>query len=63
MSCLNESKSLREKSYLCTIGHLKIFQRAGGSQLEDIIVEGGQPNDDKKEDKGGEGGSKMAEIV
>ena len=45
---------------VCRIGHLKIFQK-GGSRLEDIIVEGGQPNDDKKQTKGG-GGSKMAEI-
>ena len=65
MSCLNESKSLREKSYLCTIGHLKIFQR-GGSRLEDIIVEGGQPNDDKKKTKGGRGvknGRNLVDVI
>ena len=46
---------------ICRIGHLKIFQRGG-----DIIVEGGQPNDDKKQTKGGRGvenGQNLVDVI
>ena len=37
-----------------------------GSRLEDIIVEGGQPNDDKKQTKGGRGvenGRNLVDVI
>ena len=40
--------------------------RGGGSRLEDIIVEGGQPNDDKKKTKGGRGvenGRNLVDVI
>ena len=38
----------------------------GGSRLEDIIVERGQPNDDKKKTKGGRGvknGQNLVDVI
>ena len=56
------------QSYLCTIAYWasKNLSEGGRSRLEDIIVEGGQPNDDKKQTKGGRGvenGRNLVDVI